>query len=239
MFLFIWLQLPSTFSIWWRFWPHLQFFLVERSSLLDDASNTQWRSLTSNFKLYIGVEQKCVKAAKSDDSQRHFYLAPVKANTGRKASSKDIIHFDSSPPQRDKKPNMAVCLNLQKRNRCQSWCQHKNRKRSQAPNAPPTAGNAANHRESRAALCLILRCWHLEGNFTSRRCHMVIARRRLAHNFFLPLAKEQIPQSAGYQQLLTILNDHHVLNYLRASPHTAWVGADVGRLQFKWTVVWE
>lgn len=56
---------------------------------------------------------------------------------------------------------------------------------------------------------------------------------------FLPLAKEQIPQSAGYQQLLTILNDHHVLNYLRASPHTAWVGADVGRLQFKWTVVWE
>lgn len=154
-------------------------------------------------------------------------------------SSKDIIHFDSSPPQRDKKPNMAVCLNLQKRNRCQSWCQHKNRKRSQAPNAPPTAGNAANHRESRAALCLILRCWHLEGNFTSRRCHMVTARRRLAHNFFLPLAKEQIPQSAGYQQLLTILNDHHVLNYLRASPHTAWVGADVGRLQFKWTVVWE
>lgn len=175
MFLFIWLQLPSTFSIWWRFWPHLQFFLVERSSLLDDASNTQWRSLTSNFKLYIGVEQKCVKAAKSDDSQRHFYLAPVKANTGRKASSKDIIHFDSSPPQRDKKPNMAVCLNLQKRNRCQSWCQHKNRKRSQAPNAPPTAGNAANHRESRAALCLILRCWHLEGNFTLRRCHMVTA----------------------------------------------------------------
>lgn len=146
------------FGSWMTPWTH------------NDAPSLQ----TSNFT--IGVEQKCVKAAKSDDSQRHFYLAPVKANTGRKASSKDIIHFDSSPPQRDKKPNMAVCLNLQKCNRCQSWCQHKNRERSQAPNSPPTAGNAANHRESRAALCLILRRWHLEGNFTLRRCHMVTAR---------------------------------------------------------------
>ncbi len=39
------------------------------------------------------------------------------------------------------------------------------------------------------------------------------------------LAKEQTRQSAGYQPLLTLLNDHHVLNYLRASPHTAWAGA--------------
>ncbi len=39
------------------------------------------------------------------------------------------------------------------------------------------------------------------------------------------LTKEQIRQSAGYQQLLTLLNDHHVLNYLRASPHTAWAEA--------------
>lgn len=143
---------------------------------------TQTAQFEVNSTLSQSGTKMCTKKkrAKSDNSQRHFYLSSVKANTGRNASSKDIIHFDSSPSQRDEKHNAAVYLNLQKCNRCQSWCQHKNRKHSQAP---PAAGNAANHRVSRAALCLILRCWHLEGNFTLLRCHMVTARRRLGQNF--------------------------------------------------------
>lgn len=76
--------------------------------------------------------------------------------------------------------------------------------------------------------------WHLEKTLPYGNRAMVSHIELFPYETWIKpaLTKEQIRQSVGYQQCLTLLNDHHVLNYLRASPHKAWVGTTLedGRL---------